>query len=189
MEERAPVESHDGTDTIDFPRLGHLFRSRRLARRLRIVELARQAGLRDNARVLRQIDRLEKHGLAPLHLVESLCAFFRIELQEARKAWKLDEADRKRLRWESTGGRPYIVVRFMASVYRQSRVPEGLEGPDAIRWAQAYLRDRWESRFLGCVVLSPDEIAWFQKDGTCQLSRDIAPPSISVRGRRFMFTD
>ena len=189
MNESSSGEHVDGRDTLDFPRVGHLFQSRRAARHLRIVEVARLAGLRDKARVLRQIDRLEKDGLAPRHLVESLCAFFRIDLQEVREAWRLDEADRKRLQWESTGARPYLVVRFMASVYRQSPVPEGLEGPGAIRWAQAHLRDRWNSRFQGCVVLSPDEVAWFQRDGTYQLSRDIPPPSMSVRGRRFIFTD
>ena len=189
MEEKAIGESPDGTGTLDFPRVGHLFRSNRVARHLRIVDLARQAGLRDIAKVLRQIDRLENDGLGPLHLVESLCAFFRIDLQEARKAWKLDEADRKRLQWESTGGRPYIVVRFMASVYRQSPVPEGLEGSAAIEWGRAHLRDRWGGKFRGCVVLSPDEIAWIEEDGSYSVRSDFPPPSMSVRGRRFMFTD
>jgi hypothetical protein len=69
--------------------------------------------------------------------------FFGIELEDVREAWKLDEADRKRLRWEFDGGRPYLVIRFMPSVYRRSQVPEGL----------------------------------------------ILPLSMSVRGKRFVFTE
>lgn len=77
----------------------------------------------------------------------------------------------------------------MPSVYRRSQVPEGLEGKRAIEWAQAALRERWEGRFKGCLVLSPDEIAWFSEGGGYHVSRDILPPSMSVRGKRFMFTE
>jgi hypothetical protein len=105
------------------------------------------------------------------------------------EAWKLDEAYRKRLRWEADGGRPYLVMRFMPSVYRRSHVPEGLEGKTAIEWAQAVLRERWEGRFKGCLVLSPDEIAWLSEDGAYHFSRDILPHSMSVRGKRFMFKE
>lgn len=189
MEEETVRERPDGTATLKFPRVGHLFRSRRVARHLRIVELARMAGLGDKARVLRHIDRLEQHGFAPIYVVRSLCAFFGIDLQDVREARKLDEADRKRLQWESTGGRPYLVVRFMAAVYRKSKVPDGLEGSSAIEWAQSVLSDRWRGRFKGCLVLSPDEIAWFEEDVTYRLRRDLPLPSMSTRGKRFMFTE
>ncbi len=170
-------------------RVAEIFRSARVSRGLRVVEAARLAGMRDTPKVLRHIERLETGGLAPLHVVRSLCAFFGIDLQEVREAWKLDETERKRRAWESAGGQPYLVIRFMPSVYRQSSAPEGLDRKKLIAWARSVLTERWKGHFEGCLVLSPYEIAWFGRSGGYEIRSDVPAPSMSIRGKRFMFTE
>lgn len=181
-------DSYEGTGMSGFSWVGQLFRSRRKARGLRIVEVARQAGLRDSAKPLRQIDELERKGLAPIDLVKTLCTFFGVELQAIREMWELDEEDRRRLRWDAAGGHPYFVVRWMPSVYQRKAVPAGLDRERLIKWAQTFVREELKDR-RGCLVLSPEETVWFKEDGAHFISHDGFVPYTSVRGKRFMFAE
>ncbi|HQR65843.1 MAG TPA: helix-turn-helix transcriptional regulator [Thermoanaerobaculia bacterium] len=169
-------------------RVGHFFRSARKSRGLRIVEVARLAGLGDKARVLRRIDRLEREGLAPVDLVRTLCQFFGIEIQDVREAWKLDEEDRIEAGWQSCGGRPFFIVRFMASVYGHIPVPEGLDRDGLIGWSRSLLGEKWGGRLKGCLNFR-DEVVWFEPSGTFKVTCDTASPSTSVRGKRFILRE
>lgn len=170
-------------------RVGEMFRSARVARGFRIIEVARLAGLPQKAKSFRNIDRLEREGQGPTDLVRSLATFFAIDLGAVVEAWRLDEADRRRFRWEATGGRPYLVLRLLPGVYLQTAMPEGLDREEAINWARTVLQERWEGRLRGCVVLSPDEVAWLKEDGSCRITHDVLPPWMSLKGKPFIFAE
>src|ERR1035437_10266557 len=181
-----PPVPPDSSVSPGFPRVGEMFRSCRSERRLRIVEVARLAGLRDTPKVLRNIDAMEREGQGFLDLIETLCAFYGIDLGAVREAWQLDEADRKRFRWEAAGARPYLVVKIIPAVYMRKDVPEGLDRESAIKLAQATLKERGHV-MAGTLVLGASEAIWFRENGTFFTSSNGMAPYSSVRGRRFTF--
>ncbi len=181
-----PPVPPDSSVSPGFPRVGQLFRSRRSEHRLRIVEVARLAGLRDTAKSLRTLDQLERGGQGPLDLIKVLCGFYGIDLNAVREAWQLDEEDRKRFRWEAAGGRPYLLVKVIPAVYQRREVPAGLDRERAMAWAQAALKGRGHV-MAGTLVLGASEAIWFREDGSFFVSDNGAVPYSSVRGRSFTF--
>jgi transcriptional regulator with XRE-family HTH domain len=69
-----------------YSHLGQYIRSRREAAQLRIVEVARRAGLGEKAKILRQIENLEKTGQAEAELLQKAAAALQLDAQEIEEA-------------------------------------------------------------------------------------------------------
>lgn len=142
--------------------LGDYLRSRREAAGLRIVDVARIAGLKDSPKMLRRLEGLERTGTTSPEVPEAVMAVLDLDPSELEVTHQQDIAAYER--WLDEPIQMELTVRMMPAVYVTQKVPEDLDRPQAIAWALEHARQ--QPRFKSCLRLSRQERVWISEGGS-----------------------
>ena len=143
--------------------LAKFFRRRRITSGLRYGELARSCGYKNIAKGCNRIQRFEARGEIDLPLLVKLGQVLAISDEDISGCIAADKANWER--WADEPIEPHLVVRLMAAVYSDKRIPTELHASrDAMEQFASQFAE--EKRLKVCLVLSRRLRCWFDGQGT-----------------------
>ena len=164
------------------------FRETRLDKGIRVSHLARLCGYTNLSRGSRRIHNFESGGSIHRPLLMKMADALGIDRS---KVEALVEEDRHQFfeewsKWANEPIYPYLVVRMMAAVYCQHRLPPEIE---SVEEAEAFAADFTKThRLKSCLVLSRKISVWFAEDGSVSSVTEAVPgqansPAMWIGGR------
>ena len=156
------------------------FRETRLDKGIRVSHLARLCGYANLSRGSRRIHNFESGGSIHRPLLMKMAEALGIDRS---KVEALVEEDRHQFflewnEWANEPIRPYLVVRMMAAVYCQHRLPPEIE---SVEEAEAFAADFSKTHGLkSCLVLSRKISVWFSENGSIKNVTEAVPGSFNV---------
>lgn len=169
--------------------LNEFFRSRRIEQGLSLGQLARLAGYGNANKGIRRILQFEREGVIRNDLLVRLTEALTITWWDLFQAL-VEHFHQQRLQeqaWDNEPFQPYLIVRYMAAIYGQHVLPDGVETADAAHeYACDYAR---QHRWRVCLVLSRRRCVWISACGVVErreeaLLGQIGLPVSHVRGSR-----
>ena len=109
--------------------LGDHFRARRVERSLSLEQLARLVGYTNLSKGRNRISGFEEGGKVAHELLSKLATALDVGPDEVRRLMSEDYRDW--LAWAEEPIRPYVVLRYMACVYRRIELPDDALDPGA----------------------------------------------------------
>ncbi len=173
-------------------RLRSHFKSTRLARNLSRGDLARLVGYKNISRGANRIVRFEREGIIDDELLIKIAKALKIDWATVERLAEQDRQEHVQA-WTKWADEPVpmrLVIRLMAAVYSECRLPEAITTPEA---AEEYAGGLAKQRGMSiCLVLNRRQSVWIGADGTV-LKRTEATlfggrnePWMQIKGRRFL---
>jgi transcriptional regulator with XRE-family HTH domain len=165
---------------IGMTKLAEHFRQTRLARGLRLGDLARRLGYKNVGKGANRINTFERGGRIHKDLFAKLAVALGIDSETVDR---LVEEDRRQFfaewnAWANEPIRPHLVVRLMAAVYTIHPLPDEIQ---TVEQAEAYAADFARGKKMHCcLVLSRRLSVWIGDDGSFSGVTEAVPGEANV---------